>query len=285
MARKNNKANGGQQPDGTNLNGQQPMSTSTNTDPDVKSLDLAWEKITKGRELWIEGTLELIQKLAEKRKLYDSDQAFGAWLNEAGYGEDRITRQDRAALLNMAEHLDLTREVLEQTHRWSWRLIWEKEIQQPRLPSGGQPPEAGAEAEDATLDEGEVAKETTPTPVATRRGKRNKRKRETPPEWSSNNRGWINKQIAVLNGVMDDLNKVMANCTPEQHHNLRSERENVDAAFLLNEAFNRGGYVSAKFHRWLLQPTWKAAQAELIRLTRVRTTPARRGREPVQPGA
>ena len=111
----------------------------------IKSnLDLAWVKIqdaiqleAEGHNLWIEGTLELINILDDARKRL-GDQAFGTWLTDNGYGEDRITRHDRAALLNMALDLNVTRKVLEQTDRRSWRLIWEKEIQQPRLPSGGQ---------------------------------------------------------------------------------------------------------------------------------------------------
>src|SRR6516162_3565685 len=91
--------------------------TTTNIDPDVKSkLDLAWVKIqdaiqreAEGKKLWIEGTLELINILDDARKRLGSDQAFGKWLTENDYGENRITRHDRAALLNMAEHLEDTR--------------------------------------------------------------------------------------------------------------------------------------------------------------------------------
>jgi len=43
----------------------------------------------------------------------------------------------------MALHLADTRLALEETHRRSWRLIWEEEIQ-PGLPNGGQP--AGGES-------------------------------------------------------------------------------------------------------------------------------------------
>jgi hypothetical protein len=109
------------------------------------SLDCAWEKITKGerqeaegKKLWIEGTLELINILHDARQTFGPDQDFGKWLTESGYGENRISRQDRAALLKMALNLADTRKALEETHRRSWRCIWEEEIQ-PGLPNGGQP--------------------------------------------------------------------------------------------------------------------------------------------------
>ena len=112
--------------------------------PDGKSnLDLAWVKIqngrqqeTEGKRLWIEGTLELISILDDARKRLGSDQAFGTWLSDNGYGENRITRHDRSALLNMAADLNVTREVLAQTHRRSWRHIWEEEVQS-RCPTRG----------------------------------------------------------------------------------------------------------------------------------------------------
>ena len=119
------------------------------TKPDGKSnLDLAWVKIqnarqqeTEGKKLWIEGTLELISILDDAHKRLGSDQAFGTWLSDNGYGENRITRHDRSALLNMAADLNLTLEVLAQTHRRSWRHIWEEEVQS-RLPHEGQPTDA-----------------------------------------------------------------------------------------------------------------------------------------------
>jgi hypothetical protein len=120
-------------------------------DQELKNkLDLAWEKIESGRQQEdegrkqrIEGTLELAKILLDLRLRFPADREFGERLTKNGYGENRISRQDRAALINMAEHPDLAREVLEQTHRQSYRLIWEEEIQpeleKRRLPSAGQP--------------------------------------------------------------------------------------------------------------------------------------------------
>jgi hypothetical protein len=80
---------------------QTDTSAPTNIDPErfaiVKSnLDLAWGKIqnalqqeAEGRKLWIEGTLELINILDDARKRLGSDQAFGTWLTDNGYGEYR----------------------------------------------------------------------------------------------------------------------------------------------------------------------------------------------------
>jgi hypothetical protein len=112
-------------------------------------LDLAWEKIESGslqervgRNLWVEGTVDVICVLHEARLRLASDKEFGKWLADSGYGEHRISRQDRAALLNMAINLDVTRRVLWETRRRSYRHIWTEEIQPrlPRLPHVGQPP-------------------------------------------------------------------------------------------------------------------------------------------------
>jgi hypothetical protein len=119
------------------------------------NLDLAWGKIqnglqqeAQGYKLWIEGTLELINIPHDARQCHASDQAFGKRLTDSGYGENRIKRHERSALLNMAEHPDLTRKVLEQTHSRSWQLIWRDEIR-PRLPNARQPTD-GEEPEAAT---------------------------------------------------------------------------------------------------------------------------------------
>ena len=75
----------------------------------------------------------------------------------------------------MALDLNVTRAVLAQTHRRSWRLIWEKEIQ-PRLPNGGQP--ADGESPEATPTNnpaGRYQEETNPATES---------KRPQKPEWS-----------------------------------------------------------------------------------------------------
>src|SRR5262245_24343474 len=154
----------------------------------IKSkLDLVWVKIqnalqqeTEGRKLWIAGTLELIDILGDARNRLGSDQAFGTWLTDNGYGETRITRQDRSALLNMAEHPNVTREVLQQTHRRSWRLIWEEEIQpRSRLPSGGQP----ADGENPEANPANNSEQTAGEKKPTRRPRKGNGKKKPKEEW------------------------------------------------------------------------------------------------------
>ena len=219
------------------------------------------EEEAKGRKDWIEGTIMLIEALDHGRKRL-GDQAFGKWLTDNGYGEERITRHDRSALLNMAIDLDITSEVLAQTHRRSWRLIWEEEIQ-PRLPTAGQPG-----------GNGDPEKKT-------RRGK--KKRAKTPanePEWLRDTKGWFNNQVERVNAVIDELNKIMEDCTPEQHKLLTDLEPD-----LLLEAFRNGEKKCAKFVNWVETPLEKAAD-KLIGEGRVRIAPARRRpAQPVQPGA
>jgi hypothetical protein len=222
--------------------------------PKSKSkLDIAWVKIedglhqeTEGKKLWIEGTLELISILDDARKRLGSDQAFGKWLSNSGYGPNRITRHERSALLNMAADLNVTREVLEQTHRRSWRHIWEEEVH-PRLPHVGQPTDGmGPEA-------------------PTRRPKRrNPTKREP---WVQDTKGWFNQQIERVNAVINELNIVMEKCEPKQHKRLAT----LETA-LLSEAFRKGAETSAEFEDWVATPLEKATD-KLVRAGRVRVTP------------
>ena len=247
--------------------------TNTSTLTNIKSnLDLAWVKIqnalqqeTEGHKLWTEGTLELINILDDARKRLGSDQAFGTWLSENGYGANRITRHDRSALLNMALDLHVTREVLEQTHRRSWRLIWEEEMQ-PRLPSAGQPTDG------------------TRRPKKKGKGAKKEANGEQKPEWLRDTKGWFNNQVERVNAVIDELNKIMENCTPEQH-NLLTDLEPT----LLFEAFQKGEKTSATFVTWVETPLEIAAD-KLIGEGRVRITPAptpvrRAEHDAVQPGA
>ena len=67
---------------------------------------------------------------------------------------DEFGHQDRAALIRMGEHLDVTRSVLAETKSQSYQLIWRDEIQ-PRFTSVSKPGDAQPEEEKAT--------ESTPT--------------------------------------------------------------------------------------------------------------------------
>ena len=90
----------------------------------------AFHRIERSRFEWIEGTLELAVLLAEARARFTSNAQFSHWIVEAEL--EGINYSDRAALIKMATNLQLTRTVLEETQRSSWRHIWEQEIQ-PRL--------------------------------------------------------------------------------------------------------------------------------------------------------
>jgi hypothetical protein len=200
-----------------------PTTDTTTADTELavlkSKLDLAWAKNQDSRQQeaevrkrWTESTHELINILGAARKRFPSDQAFGAWLTEAGYGEDKIPRDDRSALLNMGLYPEVTRQVLEQTSRHSWQLIWREEVQS-RLRSGTQP------------GSGDPANGTGDAP--TRRPKRKKRPKNGngEPEWLRDIRGWFNKQLASVNAVNNELTAVMKNCKPEQHHKLRLTAE------------------------------------------------------------
>ena len=113
----------------------------------VKKIAESWDKTQQGlameqegRLLWIEGTLELGKALAEARKQFPSHIKFSDWLTKEGYGENRINRHDRIALIGMSKNLTIARKVLHQTHRRSWEQIWIKEIQ-TRLPGARQTPQ------------------------------------------------------------------------------------------------------------------------------------------------
>ena len=209
----------------------------------------------------------------DARKRLGSDQAFGAWLNEAGYGE-RITRQDRAALLNMAEHLGRTREILARTSRWSWRLIWEEEIQ-PGLPSVGQP--ASGEPANGT----DKTPEKAPVANPTRRPKKTKgaKKPGNEPEWLQDTRGWFGNQVDSINAVIREVTAVMEKCKDdEQHKKLRK----IVEPWLLLDALRKGVETCEKFDEWLALDA--AADAE-IEKGRVKTTPARRTSRSIQASA
>jgi hypothetical protein len=108
-----------------------------------KELALAWAKVQNGlkqedsgRQLWLEGTIELIQILDKARQEYISNQEFGRWLKEKG---PPITYHERWGLLNMALNIEFSLEILKTTHRRSYQKIWYEEIQ-PRLPTHRQTP-------------------------------------------------------------------------------------------------------------------------------------------------
>jgi hypothetical protein len=189
------------------------QAADTNELTNIKSnLDLVWAKIqnalqqeAEGKKLWIEGTLELINILDSARKRLGSDQAFGKWLTDSGYG-DLITRHDRSALLNMALHPNLTLEVLKQTHRRSWRHIWEEEVQ-PRLPHVGQPAD------------GEQHEET----AVTRRPRKGNGKKKPKEEWGKDLKDFLSDGLLAANALIKIKNSILG-CSAEKRAELIEEK-------------------------------------------------------------
>jgi hypothetical protein len=249
---------------------------------EVKSnLDRAWEKIqnglqqeAQGSDRWIEGTLELINILHDARERLASDQAFGSWLTKNGYGEDRLKRNDRQALQNMAQHPDLTREVLEQTHRRSWRLIWEEEIQ-PRLHNAVQP--AGDESAEAIPTNNAEEADTRKKP--TRRPRKGNGTRNTPPkdEWGKDLKNFLSDGLLIANALIR-IKKGICGSKPEKKAELRKK---VTTAWL--EPMEQGSKAYAWICDWANGMLDEEAD-KLIQEGRVVETPTHASKQ-VQPEA
>jgi hypothetical protein len=297
----------------------QPTTTpmnDTDTEMDnsevVRNLIVVWDKIqgalrqeAEGRKLWRECTLELIDILHAQRQRHPSDQSFGKWLTINDFGEDRLPRHDRIALLNMAEHPELTREVLEQTHRRSYQLIWREEIQ-PRLPNARQPtdgetptnnaerstdadstqetpiqPTEGEASEAATAELSDDHKASAPNEAPkTEASKPTRRARTSGPSknddpWLKDRNKFYSNAKSIAHGAKE-LMKTLLQCNAEQTQNYR---EHADTVFLkeLEEADEALSFVCER-----LTGSAESAEAEADELAertgRVRGTPA-----PVQP--
>jgi hypothetical protein len=81
---------------------------------------------------WVSATLDLAVELWSARQMHVTDQAFGIWLAENEL--DETSKDDRAALIGMGQHLETARAVLEDTDRRSLRLIW-RDLILPKLVS------------------------------------------------------------------------------------------------------------------------------------------------------
>ena len=84
----------------------------------------AFDKMTAGREQWIEGTFELMAVMSELRGRFPDHREFSRWLER--HELQHITHQDRAALLGFAKNSEAARKMMEQSSSRSWRGIWEK---------------------------------------------------------------------------------------------------------------------------------------------------------------
>ena len=255
--------------------------TTTDIDPIVKSnLDLAWGKIqdarqqeAEGHNLWIEGTLELISILDDARNRLGSDQAFGTWLTDSGYG-DRITRHDRIALLNMAKHPNVTRKVLEQTNRRSWRYIWEEEVQ-PRLPYVGQPAEGKSpEATPSNNPEQPAEPEKKPT----RRPRKGNGTKKPQTEWGKDLKDFMSDGLLAANALIRIKNSILG-CSPEKRAELLEEKVTPEWSEKIDEGRKAGAWI-CDWANGLLEEEADALEQQ----GRVVRTPARASKQ-VQPEA
>ena len=92
-----------------------------------------------------------------------------------------------------------------------------KEKCSPGCPAAGQPPDG------------------TRRPKKKGKGAKKEANGEQKPEWLRDTKGWFNNQVERVNAVIDELNKIMENCTLEQR-NLLTDLEPT----LLFEAFQKG---------------------------------------------
>jgi hypothetical protein len=83
------------------------------------------ERQHASREEWVAATLDLCQHLAEARAQFSANQVFGHWLDE---NHIEMSHQDRAAAIEMGQHLEEARKVLEVTERKSLRHIHDEEF-------------------------------------------------------------------------------------------------------------------------------------------------------------
>jgi Protein of unknown function (DUF3102) len=91
------------------------------------------QRTERARREWIEGTLELAALHKKAHELFPDDRQFAIWLAERKL--DNTGRDDRDALLGMAEAMETARDVLEElSERWSWANIWRTR------PNGWMPP-------------------------------------------------------------------------------------------------------------------------------------------------
>ena len=80
------------------------------------------ERIAKGGEEWVEGSLELAAAFREGRDTVPSDISFSYWLKSNNL--DSLPAHERAALIRLGQNGDLFRTILGETKSRSYELIW-----------------------------------------------------------------------------------------------------------------------------------------------------------------
>jgi hypothetical protein len=81
-----------------------------------------------GRDEWIAATLDLCRHLAEARGQFQADRNFHKWLTDNQLGDEALNAHDRAAAIDMGQHIEEARAVLAKTERRSLQLIHREEF-------------------------------------------------------------------------------------------------------------------------------------------------------------
>jgi len=83
-----------------------------------------WERTKTGRQGWIDGSLEIAAALRDARDNMPADIAFSTWLKQNDLAF--FPKDDRAALIGLAENIELARDILMNTTSVSYRVIWQE---------------------------------------------------------------------------------------------------------------------------------------------------------------
>jgi hypothetical protein len=84
----------------------------------------AFARTRASRTEWIAATLELAATLCQARERLPNNDAFGIWLGQAGL--ETLSKDDRAALINIGAHVDEAQEVFAEYDGLSWRMAWQQ---------------------------------------------------------------------------------------------------------------------------------------------------------------
>jgi hypothetical protein len=87
-----------------------------------------------GQEQWVDGTIKLAEAMYAARQMHHSDRAFGEWLED---NEVDLSRDDRAALINLGRHSNITINEILGAETFSWRTLWQQHVR-PKVPEDSQ---------------------------------------------------------------------------------------------------------------------------------------------------
>jgi hypothetical protein len=104
---------------------------------------------------WVEAAIELAAAMAAARDMFPANLEFHDWL-DANAWLDRFNKDDRAALIQIGHlartEMAVVREVLGETGRRSFQLIWSEELR-PRLAPQAVPKRGGVGARSGAVDD------------------------------------------------------------------------------------------------------------------------------------